>query len=672
MLPQTAEFSVESIPMSRRKQKTRLIALVCLTVVSMSATWMLSLTRFFSTIELKTLDYRFRLLGQQNAASPEIVLAEIDDNSIKHLEPVFGRWPWSREVHGYFLRFMRRAGARAVIFDVLFTEKDVGNPEGDKMFADETRASDSVVQAVFLGNQDNEQVTGTVDSNTLERFTLPEQGHFPEFIQVDLPYPRLVDATSRLGHTANALDSDGPFRHYLLMASAKGRNFPSLALAASLAARHLDVADIRIDGRMLRAGSIEAPLNDEWRLPIWFNGGPGTYTSYSYSHIVYAEGQIEQGDKPGLDPEQFRDKIVLVGVSATGLHDMFTTPYSGTATESARTRSGLRLGAMAGVEVHANVLDDLLHNRYLVKAPAWMNWTIGLTITALVLVAVFFLRLLRALLVGLALLGGYLWAAQYAFGHEHFQLPVATAFVGWSLALGLGLSYQYWIEGAEKRQVKAIFSRYVSRDVFQQLMDDPETAKLGGVRTIVTVLFSDLRGFTTMSENREPEDIVAQLNEYFSAMVELVFDHKGTIDKFVGDMVMALFNAPVGDADHADHALQCALAMQSRLGELNERWREGGLPALACGVGINTGEMIAGNVGAETIQSYTVIGDNVNLGARLESLCKEYKARIIISEFTRDLLQGDYDLHELGDVLVKGKSKPVKIFEVRVPGGAEA
>lgn len=655
--------------MSRRKQKTRLIALVCLTIVSVSITWTLSRTRFFSTIELKTLDYRFRLLGPQHTASPGIVLAEIDDNSIKHLEPVFGRWPWSREVHGYFLRFMRRAGARAVVFDVLFTENDVENPDGDEMFAEETGKSDSVVQAVFLGEQDNEQVMAKVDPRTLERFTLPAQGRFRNFIQVDLPYQTLADATSQLGHAANALDADGPFRHYLLMASAKGRLFPSLALSAALASRGLGVDDIRLSGRTVEAGAIRAPLDSDWRLPIWFNGGPGTYQTYSYSHIVYAEGQIERGDQPGLDPALFHDKIVLVGVSATGLHDMFTTPYAGTASESARTTSGLRLGAMAGVEVHANVLDDLLHNRYLIMTPAWFNWTIGLAITALVLVAVFFTRLMPALLIGIALLAGYLWSAQFVFGHYHYQLPVAMAFVGWSVALGLGLSYQYWIEGAEKRQVKAIFSRYVSRDVFQQLMDDPEKARLGGVRTIVTVLFSDLRGFTSMSENREPEDIVAQLNEYFSAMVELVFEHRGTIDKFVGDMVMALFNAPVGDTEHADHAIQCALAMQKRLGELNVKWKERGLPALACGVGVNTGEMIAGNVGAETIQSYTVIGDNVNLGARLESLCKEYKARIIISEFTRDLLEGAYDLKELGDVLVKGKSKPVKIFEVRVPDG---
>jgi adenylate cyclase len=195
-------------------------------------------------------------------------------------------------------------------------------------------------------------------------------------------------------------------------------------------------------------------------------------------------------------------------------------------------------------------------------------------------------------------------------------------------------------------------------------MNDPEAARLGGQRSLVTVLFTDLRGFTSMSENREPEDIVAQLNEYFSAMVKIVFKNKGTVDKFVGDMVMALFSAPLPDALHADHAVQCAIDMQRELEVLNREWEKRGLPKLACGAGINSGEMIAGNVGSESIQSYTVIGDNVNLGARLESLCKQYSVDIIISEFTKNFLQNDYQIEALDEVKVKGKSKPVKIFKV--------
>ena len=180
----------------------------------------------------------------------------------------------------------------------------------------------------------------------------------------------------------------------------------------------------------------------------------------------------------------------------------------------------------------------------------------------------------------------------------------------------------------------------------------------------MSVLFSDLRGFTTFSEGRAPEEVIEQLNEYFAAMVEVVFVHRGTVDKFVGDMIMALFGAPLEDPDHADNAVRCALAMQGRLAELNAVWRQQGRPELASGIGINSGEMVAGNLGSEKIQSYTVIGDNVNLGARIESLCKEYSAEILISEFTESRLSSDYAARELGEVTVKGKTQPVGIFQI--------
>jgi adenylate cyclase len=183
----------------------------------------------------------------------------------------------------------------------------------------------------------------------------------------------------------------------------------------------------------------------------------------------------------------------------------------------------------------------------------------------------------------------------------------------------------------------------------------------------MSVLFSDIRGFTTVTERGDPEELVGQLNEYFTRMVEIVFRHKGTVDKFVGDMVMALFGAPLDDPDHAEHALQAAIDMVKELRELNRAWAARGMTQLDIGVGVNSGDMIAGNIGSSAIMSYTVIGDNVNLGSRLESLNKEYKTRIIISDATRVRLKGQYEARALGDVVVKGKSKPVAIFEIKVP-----
>jgi len=229
------------------------------------------------------------------------------------------------------------------------------------------------------------------------------------------------------------------------------------------------------------------------------------------------------------------------------------------------------------------------------------------------------------------------------------------------------VTYQWVAEGREKQRVKKIFQRYVSRDVCDQLMDNPALASLGGQRRDMSVLFSDIRGFTSVSERGEPEDIVAQLNEYFSRMVPVVFAHRGTVDKFVGDMIMALFGAPLIDPQHAEHAVQTAVAMVEELHRMNAEWAAAGRPTLDIGIGINSGDMVAGNIGSETIMSYTVIGDNVNLGSRLESLNKQFGSRIIISAATRQRLEGQYDIRPLGGVTVKGKTQSVDIFEVAVP-----
>jgi adenylate cyclase len=246
-------------------------------------------------------------------------------------------------------------------------------------------------------------------------------------------------------------------------------------------------------------------------------------------------------------------------------------------------------------------------------------------------------------------------------------VPMVDPLVAVVISTFGGVAYQYAVEGREKRRVKRLFSRYVSKDVYQQLVDNPEDARLGGNRRHMTVLFSDIRGFTAVSERGQPEAIVTQLNQYFSAMVPIVFANKGTIDKFVGDMIMALYGAPLEDPDHADHAVGTALAMTEELARLNNQWAADGMPPLDIGIGINTGDMVAGNLGSESIMSYTVIGDNVNLGSRLESLTRSFQTRVIVSDATRQALKQTYDLRPLGEVTVKGKSVPVQVYEVRLP-----
>jgi adenylate cyclase len=636
-------------------------ALAGLTLLCVAGAWLLHSLSLFQILELRTLDYRFRLLGEQASASPDIVLVEVDELSIKTLEPEEGRWPWRRDTHALLVDYLKSGGARLVVFDILFTEADVKHPESDEAFAESAAEAGNVVQAVFLHNQD----TGSDPAaELLDRCSLPWSPGFTPFRQAHFPSRPFAESCRALGHVAMTLDPDGPWRRSLPLAAYRDRLIPSIALASALAAQEISIDSIQVIPGLLSAGAIRAPLDRDGRLAIWFNGGPGTYPAYSYGQLFYSALQLENDEEPLIDPSEFKDKIVLVGLTAAGLHDVFTTPYSGGVGDTARVAEGkARLGKMAGVEVHANILDNLLTNRYLRSVPFWVDGLTLLLLAIAPLTLLFKTRLKYSIPAVFVVLALFLTAAQFAFGYGR-HIAVVPAVLAWAFAVGSGLGFQYWTEGREKRKIKGIFSRYVSKDVYQELMNNPAAARLGGTRMFVTVLFSDLRGFTSLSERTPPERVIAQLNEYFSAMVEIVFQNRGTIDKFVGDMIMAIFNAPLPDPDHADHAVNCAVEMNRGLDELNRKWKLKGQAELRCGVGINSGEMIVGNVGAESIRSYTVIGDQVNLGARLESLCKEYSAEIIISESTRALLKRPFPIAELGEVKVKGKEQPVRIYRV--------
>jgi adenylate cyclase len=380
-----------------------------------------------------------------------------------------------------------------------------------------------------------------------------------------------------------------------------------------------------------------------------------TYADYSFYDLFYSEKQIEAGEKPVVDPARFKNAVVIVGTTAPGLYDLIPVPFPE--------------GKMPGMQIHASVLDSVLSGRFMQPAPRWAGAAALLACALAAGIGLARFGVWPGLALTAATAAALVAAAVALFSHGLWLRAVQPA-AALTLAAFGGVSYQYFVEDRAKRQVKRLFSRYVSKDVFDQLMSDPSRASLGGQRRTMTVLFSDIRGFTTFSEQGRPEEIVQQLNEYFSRMVHVVFEHRGTLDKFVGDAVMALFGAPLDDADHAEHAVQAALAMLKELEGLNRRWAAEDRPTLAIGVGVNTGDMVAGNIGSESIMSYTVIGDAVNLGSRLESLNKQYGTSIIISDATRARVQGRYDIRALGDVVVKGKSQPVAIFEVKEATGA--
>jgi adenylate cyclase len=454
------------------------------------------------------------------------------------------------------------------------------------------------------------------------------------------PFASLDHAARSVGHTLMLRDEDGPLRHYHPFAQVGNLIIPSLAMAAAM----------QVTGRVdLLVPGTSCPPLIPYRGPTLGRDNGMTFSEHSFYTLFVSEQQLIEGVTPEIDPALFKDKIVVVGATASGTYEVQATPFA---------------QGIAGGEVHANIIDALLAGRTI--NPAATRTTIALTLLGAGLVggAGAYIAVWPLAAVAVVLLATLVWVGIQTFASGTW-LPMMMPGLAIGLAFVGQLAWQYFVEGREKRQVKRLFSRYVPRDVYQQLMADPDRAALGGKRRRMTVLFSDVRGFTAMSEKATPEEVVAQLNEYFSRMVDVLFEHRGTLDKFVGDMVMGLFGAPLDDPDHAEHAVQAALAMTRALDELNREWSATGRPVLDIGVGIATGEMVAGNIGSSAIMSYTVIGDTVNLGARLESLNKDYGTRVIISEATRDALKGRYDIRPLGEVTVKGKSRPVAIYEVR-------
>jgi len=637
-------------------------------LATITLTWL----GLFADVELTAFDRRLIATHTPADASKDIVIIEINESSLDALEPVFGRWPWPRMVHAGVVDFVARAGARVITYDVLFLDQDRRSafPVGDRLMS----GPESDAQLVeSVGRAGNVILAANVTFEGLESGAVPlepappipgityEPGPgFPQRPHLALPLESLANVSAGVGHTLVPIDADGTSRRIFPFLEAQGRMIPWLGLSAALFASSRPPEDVVLDGEFLRIGDSRFALEPSRQMILRQHGpyatadGTRTYTSVPFFDVLRSEEQFHAGQPTTLDPAIFRDKIVFIGLTALTLNDIRVSPFGGP--------------GMPGVQLHAAAADDVLSGRTMRRASPLVDgaMTAGASFAAGIVAVVLPVGVAVVVLVPVA--AALVWALTAAVGHGLWIAIVAPVF-GLALATFGGTAWQYGVEGRQKRQMKALFGRYVSPDVYAHLVANPDVAQLGGQRREMSVLFSDIRGFTTAAEKLSPEEVVAQLNEYFSAMVEVLFRHQGTLDKFVGDMVMGLFGAPVSDPRHADHAVAAAVDMVGTLERLNTAWEARGMPRMEIGIGVNSGEMIAGNIGSSSIMSYTVIGDAVNLGARLESLNKDYGTRILISEATRSRLTTAVPTREIGSVTVKGKTTAVLVHAVEVGPG---
>jgi adenylate cyclase len=427
----------------------------------------------------------------------------------------------------------------------------------------------------------------------------------------------------------------------------QGSFYPSLDVAASLAYTNLSLDQINVvfnpNGlERIDFGTVAIPTDPRGYVQIDFMGPRGTFPTYSLSDVVQHK----------VPPQDLKDKLVLIGPTATGIGDMAVTPF--------------QQMAFPGVEVHANFIDNILYNHFLRRGLREnlidIAFILLFSLGAGTLFSVF--TPVRATVFLLMVLAGFHWLTYRQFAN--YRIWIADFLP--SAALGLNyagiISYRFFFEEREKRKVRGAFTQYVPPGVISQLLQHPELLRLGGEEKELTALFCDIRGFTAMSEGLSPTALVEILNEYLTEMTDVILKHWGTVDKFIGDAMMAFWGAPYPQDDHAVRACRAALEMQQTLIKLQNRWEQQGRPHIDIGVGINTGAMVVGNMGSNKRFNYTVMGDNVNLASRLEGTNKTFGTRLIISDYTYQSVCKEMLVRELDLIRVKGKLKPVKIFEL--------
>ena len=565
-------------------------------------TAVLSLLPVAELLELKGYDL-FHALRRPLQLPREIVLVAIDEPSFAEIGK---QWPWPRSLHGRLVETLKQEGAAVVGFDILFAEPSLA--EEDRVFAAALRNSGNVVLASDIEIFGDRKYSAEM---TVEPLDIFREGGFTGIATVPV-------------------DRDGVVRSYQPL------NEAERAFSQEIA-------------RLYSSKTLRPPEGAR----ISYIGPPGSFTAVSYYQALDPSHY--------LPADFFRGKIVLVGrVVKTAPElgkagpDIFATPFL----FSQKSR------LMAGVEIHANMILGLLQDRFVRRLDRREAFLLLVLLGLLASLLQVRWKPFRGGALACVSMGGY-WACAYVlFSARGLWIPTLLPLLSFSLPYGAMALHSYFQSERQRREIKRAFSHYLSPSILKAVLNSPEDLKLGGAKVEATILFSDLAAFTTLAENLSPEAVHLFLNRYFTEMTNILFAHKGTIDKFIGDAIMAFWGAPVADEEHAVNACRAALAMQERMKSLREEMKQEGLPELFVRIGINTGEVIVGNMGSSELFNYTVLGDAVNLASRLEGANKEFGTSILISGFVYEKVASAIRVRPLGKIAVKGKTAEVELFEL--------
>jgi adenylate cyclase len=630
----------------------KLLAGVITGVLAAIIVWLfanLILPDLFASFEARTYDHRISLAIQNipSQSIDDIVIIDIDGRSESELGR-FSQWP-----HSYYtqlVNYLSEGGAAIIGLDIILV-KDIRNPQDDRELIQAISNAGNIVNALYFEQEDSiswryKMMTPPREfewQKFSQELPIEHREMFPDNDRIGNEFFSLLNAGYSLGHVNFRGDVDGVVRKIHLFSNFLDQSYSSFAFRIFTALNGINEVDFSQKGlvRLSSEGKLmrEVPIDEDGNMLINWAGNFQTFRYISFYDVL----------KKRIPKEWFEGKIVLVGTSLPGLFDLRSVPFN---------------PAFPGVEIHANILHTLLSGQFVHQLSSMQSFLIYVAAGIVVGVIIIFLSPLWSIIVVVIFSVINIFIAYNLHWEGNIWMPVINPMLTMLVTFSLIYIYKYNTEEKGKRFIKETFSHFVTHSVVEELLANPEKIKLGGERKNCTVLFSDVAGFTTISEQLTPEALVKLLNDYLTEMTNIIFQHDGMLDKYEGDAIMAVFGAPLAHGNHAVQACAAALMMQNQLVKLRQLWGKQNRPQMMARCGLNSGDMVVGNMGSETRFDYTVMGDAVNLGARLEAANKEYGTLTMVGDNTVQTAEGEIITRELDLLRVMGKNEPVKVHEL--------
>lgn len=582
----------------------------------------------FHSFSLRFNDLNFKY--QEKKATSDIIFIKVDEPSVNH----FGRWPWDRRVLAEGIS--RIDSSSLLILDMVFSEPT----QNDALLARSLEEQDNNICGFFLRDNSSSPVSDSqievLGNSSLERLSSELAGEklFFEAKAAEINIEPILSSCSLSASFSALRDKDQLFRQYPLAFSFKGELYPSIGVQALRMRYNQDLSRKKSEHFMLADHEIKTNAYGFSMINYYPSS---SYTSYSFLDLY----------RGSIPADVLKDKIIILGITETGVGDMRATP----------------IGMIPGPLIHATFISNVLKNELLYQN---RYLDLGLILFFLALPLIF---LLTSSIVKRVIVYGGAYILLFTLGKMgfiYYNLYIDTFYPLLAL-ITLAITSESLLYQAQEQQskfIKGAFSAYLSPVLLEKLMKEPELLALGGVKRELTIFFSDIRSFTTISETMDPQKLTKLLNRYFTPMSDIVMKHQGMIDKYIGDAVMAFYNAPIDVKNHAAEACQASLEMMDELEELNKEFKKEGLPKIDIGIGLNTAEVVVGNMGSDKRFNYTVIGDGVNLASRVEGINKTYGTNIIITEFTHAKVKDEFLTRPIEKVRVKGKEEEVLLYEL--------